>query len=88
MEGDRQVYLHDKFYGHQDTWLTWGSTASGWRCGQYVYGSIVDGDVDFIFGDGALVIDRSTINVENDGPVLQRRTGRPRPPGARSPTAS
>jgi len=66
MEGDRQVYLHDKFYGHQDTLLTWGSTtATALR--QYVYGSIVDGDVDFVFGDGTLVIDRSTVNVENDG---------------------
>jgi pectin methylesterase-like acyl-CoA thioesterase len=66
MEGDRQVFLHDKFYGHQDTLLTWGSTAS-MALRQYVYGSIVDGDVDFIFGDSTLVIDRSTINVENDG---------------------
>jgi pectin methylesterase-like acyl-CoA thioesterase len=66
MEGDRQVYEHDKFFGHQDTLLTWGSTASV-ALRQYVYGSIVDGDVDFIFGDGTLVIDRSTVNVENDG---------------------
>lgn len=66
MEGDRQVYAHDKFYGHQDTVLTWGSTAST-ALRQYVYGSIVDGDVDFIFGDGTLVVDRSTINVTNDG---------------------
>ena len=66
MEGDRQVYAHDTFYGHQDTLLTWGSTASR-TLRQYVYGSIVDGDVDFMFGDGTLVIDRSTINVTNDG---------------------
>ena len=66
MEGDRQTYLHDKFYGHQDTLLTWGSTTSTAQR-QYVYGSTVDGDVDFIFGDSTLVIDRSTINVENDG---------------------
>jgi pectinesterase len=66
MEGDRQVYEHDKFYGHQDTLLTWGSTAAK-TLRQYVYGSVVDGDVDFIFGDGTLVVDRSTVNVENDG---------------------
>jgi pectin methylesterase-like acyl-CoA thioesterase len=66
MEGDRQVYAHDKFYGHQDTLLTWASTAST-ALRQYVFGSIVDGDVDFIFGDGTLVVDRSTVNVTNDG---------------------
>ncbi|HYS38270.1 MAG TPA: pectinesterase family protein, partial [Pseudonocardiaceae bacterium] len=66
MEGDRQVYEHDKFHGHQDTLLTWGATAST-RLRQYVFGSVVDGDVDFIFGDGTLVVDRSTINVVNDG---------------------
>jgi len=66
MEGDRQVYEHDKFHGHQDTLLTWGATAST-TLRQYVFGSVVDGDVDFIFGDGTLVVDRSTINVVNDG---------------------
>jgi pectin methylesterase-like acyl-CoA thioesterase len=66
MEGDRQVYEHDTFYGHQDTLLTWGSTSST-ALRQYVYASVVDGDVDFVFGDGTLVVDRSTINVENDG---------------------
>lgn len=66
MQGDRQVYEYDKFWGHQDTLLSWSNTPSV-DIRQYVYGSTVDGDVDFIFGNGTLVIDRSTINVENDG---------------------
>jgi len=66
MQGDRQVYKYDKFWGHQDTLLSWSNTPST-DIRQYVYGSTVDGDVDFIFGNGTLVIDRSTINVENDG---------------------
>jgi pectin methylesterase-like acyl-CoA thioesterase len=66
MQGDRQVYESCKFYGHQDTLLSWSNSASV-DIRQYVYGSIVDGDVDFIFGNGTLVIDRSTVNVENDG---------------------
>jgi pectinesterase len=66
MEGDRQVYLHDTFYGHQDTLLSWGSTATT-PVRQYVYASAVDGDVDFIFGNGSLVLDRSSINTLNDG---------------------
>lgn len=66
MQGDRQVYKHDKFWGHQDTLLSWSNTPST-DIRQYVYGSVVDGDVDFIFGNGTLVIDRSTVNVLNDG---------------------
>jgi pectin methylesterase-like acyl-CoA thioesterase/polygalacturonase len=66
MEGDRQVYLNDIFYGHQDTLLTWDSSATT-HLRQYVFGSEIDGDVDFIFGDGQLVVDRSMINALNDG---------------------
>ncbi|WP_328459314.1 pectinesterase family protein [Streptomyces sp. NBC_00448] len=66
MEGDRQQYLHDVFYGHQDTLLTWGSNATT-HLRQYVYDSEVNGDVDFIFGNGSLVVDRSTVNALNDG---------------------
>ena len=66
MEGDRQLYEDDVFYGHQDTLLTWDSTASA-QLRQYVYGSTVEGDVDFIFGNGDLVVDRSNIETLNDG---------------------
>ncbi|MFE9448455.1 pectinesterase family protein [Streptomyces sp. NPDC006739] len=66
MEGDRQRYLHDVFYGHQDTLLTWGAGASK-QLRQYVYDSEIDGDVDFIFGNGSLVVDRSTVDALNDG---------------------
>jgi polygalacturonase len=57
MEGDRQVYRDDIFYGHQDTLLSWGSSAST-TLRQYVYDSTIEGDVDFIFGNGSLVVDR------------------------------
>ena len=66
MEGDRQTYTHDVFYGHQDTLLTWGASATK-TMRQYVYDSQIQGDVDFIFGNGTLVIDRSTVNALNDG---------------------
>ncbi len=66
MEGDRQVYQHDVFYGHQDTLLTWGSTAAK-SLRQYIYASTIDGDVDYIFGNGSLVVDRSSIVALNDG---------------------
>jgi pectin methylesterase-like acyl-CoA thioesterase len=66
MEGDRQVYQNDIFYGHQDTLLTWDSSAIT-HLRQYVYDSEIDGDVDFIFGDGQLAVDRSMIDALNDG---------------------
>lgn len=66
MEGDRQVYEHDAFVGHQDTLLTWGSSATT-SLRQYVYDSTISGDVDFIFGNGSLVVDRSHIVALNDG---------------------
>jgi len=66
MEGDRQVYRNDIFYGHQDTLLTWDSSATT-HLRQYVFDAEIDGDVDFIFGDGQLVVDRSMINALNDG---------------------
>jgi pectin methylesterase-like acyl-CoA thioesterase len=66
MEGDRQVYQDDIFASHQDTLLSWDSTATD-QLRQYVYDSTVEGDVDFIFGDGDLVVDRSNIVTVNDG---------------------
>ena len=66
MEGDRQVYEHDIFYGHQDTLLSWGSSSTA-QLRQYVYDSTVEGDVDFIFGNGDLVLDRDQVVALNDG---------------------
>ena len=66
MEGDQQVYRDDIFYGHQDTLLSWDSSATT-TLRQYVYDSTIEGDVDFIFGNGSLVVDRSHIIALNDG---------------------
>jgi pectin methylesterase-like acyl-CoA thioesterase/polygalacturonase len=66
MEGDRQVYRDDIFYGHQDTLLSWDSSSTT-TLRQYVYDSTIEGDVDFIFGNGSLVVDRSHIIALNDG---------------------
>ena len=64
--GDRQTYVDDVFYGHQDTLLGWGSTPSkAFR--DYFYGSTIEGDVDFIFGDNTMVFDHSTIDILDDG---------------------
>jgi pectinesterase len=60
MGADRQIYNNVRFLGHQDTLLSWtGSSSTTVR--QYVYNSYIEGDVDFIYGNGTLVIDKSTI---------------------------
>jgi pectinesterase len=58
--GDRQVYRNVRLLGYQDTFLSWGGTG-GSQVRQYVYKSYIEGAVDFIYGNGALVIDSTTI---------------------------
>lgn len=58
--GDRQVYRNVRLLGYQDTFLSWGGTGSA-QVRQYVYKSYIEGAVDFIYGNGALVIDSTTI---------------------------
>ncbi|MBR7830978.1 right-handed parallel beta-helix repeat-containing protein [Actinospica sp. MGRD01-02] len=65
-DGDRQTYVDDVFYGHQDTLLGWGSS-SNTTLRNYFYDSTIEGDVDFIFGDNAMVFDHSTIDILDDG---------------------
>lgn len=57
-QGDR-IHLHDvALLGHQDT-LYVRASRGGDRV--YLHQSLIAGDVDFIFGDGTLVIDDSTV---------------------------
>jgi pectinesterase len=58
--GDRQVYRNVRLLGYQDTFLSWGGTGSS-QVRQYVYKSYIEGAVDFIYGNGALVVDSTTI---------------------------
>ncbi|QQQ79355.1 DUF1565 domain-containing protein [Saccharothrix sp. 6-C] len=58
--GDRQVYRNVRLLGYQDTFLSWGGTGAS-QVRQYVYKSYIEGAVDFIYGNGALVIDSTTI---------------------------
>jgi len=58
--GDRQVYRNVRLLGYQDTFLSWGGTGSK-QVRQYVYKSYIEGAVDFIYGNGAVVIDSTTI---------------------------
>jgi polygalacturonase len=65
-DGDRQTYVDDVFYGHQDTLLGWGSSSTS-TLRNYFYDSTIEGDVDFIFGDNTMVFDHSTIDILDDG---------------------
>jgi pectinesterase len=58
--GDRQVYRNVRLLGYQDTFLSWGGTGSK-QVRQYIYKSYIEGAVDFIYGNGAVVIDSTTI---------------------------
>ncbi|KUL26184.1 pectinesterase family protein [Actinoplanes awajinensis] len=64
--GDRQVYRNVRMLGYQDTFLSWGGTGSS-QIRQYVYKSYISGAVDFIYGNGAVVIDSTTIESLNIG---------------------
>lgn len=64
--GDRQVYRNVQMKGYQDTFLSWGGTGAS-QVRQYVYKSYISGAVDFIYGNGAVVIDSSTIESLNIG---------------------
>ncbi|MEY9968443.1 pectin methylesterase-like acyl-CoA thioesterase [Streptacidiphilus sp. MAP12-16] len=65
-EGDRQVFRHDRFLGHQDTLLAWSPTATA-QTRQYYYDDVLSGDVDFLFGNATAVFDHGTIQAIDDG---------------------
>ncbi|MEV6847995.1 pectinesterase family protein [Actinoplanes sp. NPDC051411] len=75
---DRQVYRNVRMLGFQDTFLSWGGTGSA-QVRQYVYKSHIEGAVDFIYGNGDLVIDSTTIvslnrNSSNNGYITAAAT--------------
>ncbi len=76
--GDRQVYRNVRMLGYQDTFLSWGGTGSS-QVRQYVYKSYIQGAVDFIYGNGDLVIDTTSIvslnrNSSNNGYITAAAT--------------
>ena len=78
MNADRQVYDNVRLLGHQDTLLTWTNSSST-TVRQYIRNSYIEGDIDFIYGNGTLVIDRSTIhsldrNSSNNGYITAAAT--------------
>lgn len=59
-QGDRQIYENVRLLGNQDTFFVKSPNAET-ISRVYVKGSFIQGDTDFIFGRGTLVIDASEI---------------------------
>jgi pectinesterase len=64
--GDRLLFDHDRFLGHQDT-LYADTASTDIRARQYYRRSTVVGDVDFMFGRATAVFDRVTITAVDRG---------------------
>ncbi|GAB7192915.1 hypothetical protein NUM3379_36240 [Kineococcus sp. NUM-3379] len=64
--GDRLVFENVRLLGNQDTLLV-DSPDAPRVARSYFYDSYVEGDVDFIFGRGTAVFDRSTIHALSRG---------------------
>ena len=71
ISGDRAVGRNVRLIGRQDTFFAGANGCSSTTCSSptrvYIYGSYIEGNVDFIFGDAALVLDTCTIQVDEHG---------------------
>lgn len=71
-QGDRHEYVNCKILGYQDTYYTWGGSATG---RQYHKNCFIEGSVDFIFGRNIVVFDSCTIHeIRNGGTVTAGST--------------
>jgi len=67
---DRVVMRNVRLIGRQDTVYLGSEGCGSSTCTparQYIYGSYIEGNVDFIFGDGASVFDGCTIMIDENG---------------------
>jgi pectinesterase len=59
LQGDQQAFQNCKFLGYQDTLYTKGGRV-------YITNSYINGDNDFMFANGTVVVKNSTINIDGD----------------------
>jgi pectin methylesterase-like acyl-CoA thioesterase len=73
INGDRAVGRNVRLIGRQDTFYAGANGCSTSTCTLatrvYLYGSYIEGDVDFIFGDARMVLDTCTIMIKEHGSV-------------------
>jgi pectinesterase len=71
INADRAVGRNVRLIGRQDTFYAKASGCSSTTCTSpvrvYLYGSYIEGNVDFIFGDAAMVLDTCTIMIDEHG---------------------
>ncbi len=65
-QADRGVFRNVRFLGDQDTAL-FNSRNADTKARSYVVGSYLEGDVDFIYGRGTVVVDDSVIHLSTRG---------------------
>jgi pectin methylesterase-like acyl-CoA thioesterase len=68
ISGDMAVGDNVRLIGRQDTFFAGANGCSSTTCSDptrvYIYDSYIEGNVDFIFGDAAMVISNSTIQID------------------------
>jgi pectin methylesterase-like acyl-CoA thioesterase len=78
ISGDRAVGRNVRLIGRQDTFFAGANGCSSTTCSEptrvYLYGSYIEGNVDFIFGDAALVLDTCTIQIDEHGSLSGETT--------------
>jgi pectin methylesterase-like acyl-CoA thioesterase len=71
INGDRAVGRNVRLIGRQDTFFAGANGCNSTSCSEptrvYLYGSYIEGNVDFIFGDAALVLDSCAIQLDEHG---------------------
>jgi pectin methylesterase-like acyl-CoA thioesterase len=74
IQGDRAVGYNVRLIGRQDTFYAGANGCTSTTCSTptrvYIYESYIEGDVDFIFGDAAMVIANSNIQIDENGTSL------------------
>ena len=70
LRSDKSVFRNVHFIGRQDTIYLGAQGCGSTTCTPartYIYGSTIEGNVDFIFGDAAAVMDSCTIQIDEHG---------------------
>jgi len=70
LRSDKSVFRNVDLVGRQDTIYIGSQGCTSSTCTPartYIYGSIIEGNVDFIFGDGAAVFDSCVLQIDEHG---------------------
>jgi len=77
ISADKSVIRNARIIGRQDTLYAGSAGCNSTYCNQareYFYGVYIEGNVDFIFGDGAAVFDNCSIQIDENGSLSGETT--------------